>query len=88
MFGFPCAHAFVVIRTMRQDVYEYVDRCHHISTQNLIYSSQFQPLATHNMKKLFTDSSLEDGEGHSFPTLLPPKEKRPLGIPRKRCIES
>ena len=52
MSGLPCAHACAVIRTMRQDVYEYLDICHHISTQNLIYSSQFQPLETHNMPKL------------------------------------
>ena len=75
MSGLQCAHACVVIRKMRQDVYEYVDRCQHISTQNLIYSGQFQPLEMHNMPKLSVDSSLEDGESHSFPTLLPPKVK-------------
>ena len=86
--GFPCAHAYAIIRTMRQDVYEYMDMRHHISTQNLIYSGQFQPLATHNMPKLSADSNLEDGEGHSFPTFLPPTMKRLPGRPRQRRIES
>ena len=88
MFGLSCAHACDVIRTTRQDIYEYVDICHHVSTQNLIYSSQFQPLATHKMPKLSANRSLEDGEGHSFPTLLPPKVKRHPGRPLQRHIES
>ena len=64
------------------------DICQHVSTQNLIYSSQFQPLETHNMPKLSIDRSFEKGEGHSFPTLLPPKVKQTLGRPRQRHIKS
>ena len=78
MSRLPCAHASGVIRTMRQDVYKYVDICHHVSTQNLIYSSQFQLVATHNMPKLYTNGSLKDGEENSFLTLLPSKVKQPL----------
>ena len=32
MSGLPCAHACDDFRTMRQDVYEYLDICHHILT--------------------------------------------------------
>ena len=67
----PCAHACAVIRYSKQDVYEYVDTCFHISTHNLIYSGQLQPLAKHNMPKPSANGSLQDGEGHSYPTLLP-----------------
>ena len=44
----PCAHVCAIIRTMRHDVYEYIDPCFHVSTQQLIYSGQFQSLPTHN----------------------------------------
>ena len=77
MSGLPCAHACAVIRYSKQDVYDYVDTCFLLSTHNLIYSGQFQPLATHNMPKPSDDGSLQDGEGHSYPTLLPPNVKRP-----------
>ena len=64
MSRLPCAHTCVIIHYSKQDVYEYVDTCFHVSTQNLIYSSQFQPLATHNMLKPSVDGILQDGEGH------------------------
>ena len=88
MYGLPCAHTCVVIHYSKQDVYEYVDTCFHVSTHNLIYSHQFQPLAMYNMPKPSTDGSLQDREGHSYPTLLPQNVKRPLGRPRQRRIES
>ena len=88
MSGFPCAYAWAVIRYSKQDVYEYVDTCFHVLTHNLIYSGQFQQLETHNMPKSFVDRSLQDGEGHSYPTPLPPNVKRPPGRPRQRRIES
>ena len=53
----PCAHACAVIRYSKQDVYDYVDTCFLLSTHNLIYSGQFQPLATHNMPKPSDDGS-------------------------------
>ena len=81
------AHACVVIRYSKQDVYEYVDTCFLVSTHNLIYFGQFQPLVIHNMHKPFADGSLQDG-GHSYPTLLPSNVKRPPRRPRQRCIES
>ena len=88
MSSLPCAHACAVIRYSKQDVYDYVDTCFLLSTHNLIYSGQFQPLATHNMPKPSDDGSLQDGECHSYPTLLPPNVKRPPGRPRQSCIES
>ena len=88
MSGLPCAHTCVVIRYSKQDVYEYVDTCFHVSTHNLIYYRQFQPLAMYNMSKPSTDGSLQDGEGHSYPTLLPPNVKQLLGRPRQHRIES
>ena len=41
MSGFPCAYGCAIIRVSKQDVYEYVDTCFHVSSQNLIYSGQF-----------------------------------------------
>ncbi|KAL6348604.1 hypothetical protein AAG906_016124 [Vitis piasezkii] len=37
MSKLPCAHVCVVIRTLRHNVYEYIDPCFHVSTQHLIY---------------------------------------------------
>ena len=88
MSGLPCAHVCAVIRTMRHDVYEYIDPCFHVSTQHLIYSGQFQPLPTHNMPKVCEDGSLQDGEGNLFPSLQPPHVRRPPERSRKRQIES
>ena len=88
MFGLPCAHACDVIRYSKHDVYEYVDTCFLVSTHNLIYFGQFQLLATHNMPKPSADGSLQDGEGHSYPTLLPLNVKKPPGRPRQIRIES
>ena len=40
MFRLSCAHAYVVIHTMRQIVYKCVETCYK-SPENLIYSDQF-----------------------------------------------
>ncbi|RVX01277.1 hypothetical protein CK203_031349 [Vitis vinifera] len=37
MFGLPCPHVCAVIRTLRHDVYDYIDPCFKVSTQHLIY---------------------------------------------------
>ena len=42
----------------------------------------------HDMPKLSADGSLQDGEGHSYPTLLAQQVKRPLRRPRQCLIES
>ena len=77
-----CAHVCAIIRTMRHNVYEYIDPCFHVFTQHLIYSGQFQPLPTHNMPKVCEDGTLQDGGGNIFPGLQPPQVRRPLGRPR------
>ncbi|XP_059591129.1 uncharacterized protein LOC109121789 [Vitis vinifera] len=41
MSGLPCPHVCAVIRTLRHDVYDYIDPCFKVSTQQLIYSGQF-----------------------------------------------
>ncbi|RVW39227.1 hypothetical protein CK203_112427 [Vitis vinifera] len=71
MSSLPCAHVCAVILTLRHDVYDYIDPCFHVSLQDLIYSSQFQPLPTHNMPKLCDDGSLQDCTGNSFPAFQP-----------------
>eukprot|EP00261_Vitis_vinifera_P030664 XP_019071907.1 PREDICTED: uncharacterized protein LOC104882791 [Vitis vinifera] len=38
MSGLPCPHVCAVIRTLRHDVYDYIDPCFKVSTQQLIYS--------------------------------------------------
>ena len=38
MSGLPCPHVCAVIRTLRHDVYDYIDPCFKVSTQYLIYS--------------------------------------------------
>ncbi|XP_019079654.1 uncharacterized protein LOC109123690 [Vitis vinifera] len=38
MSELPCPHVCVVIRTLRHDVYDYIDPCFKVSTQQLIYS--------------------------------------------------
>ncbi|XP_034680770.1 uncharacterized protein LOC117910734 [Vitis riparia] len=88
MSGLPCAHVCAIIRTLRHDVYDYIDPCFHVSMQDLIYSGQFQPLPTHNMPKLCDDGSLQDCAGNTFPAFQPPHVRRPPGRPRQRCIES
>ncbi|WJZ99969.1 hypothetical protein VitviT2T_018371 [Vitis vinifera] len=88
MSGLPCPHVCVVIRTLRHDVYDYIDPCFKVSTQHLIYSGQFQPLPTHNMPKVCEAGTLQDGQGNVFPSLQPPQVRRPPRRPRKRRIES
>ncbi|RVW49070.1 hypothetical protein CK203_111715 [Vitis vinifera] len=88
MSGLPCPHVCAVIRTLRHDVYDYIDPCFKVSTQHLIYSGQFQPLPTHNMPKVCEAGTLQDGQGNVFPSLQPPQVRRPPGRPRQRRIES
>ncbi|WJZ87677.1 hypothetical protein VitviT2T_007043 [Vitis vinifera] len=88
MSRLPCPHVCVVIRTLRHDVYDYIDPCFKVSTQHLIYSGQFQPLPTHNMPKVCEAGTLQDGQGNVFPSLQPPEVRRPPGRPRQRRIES
>ncbi|RVW46129.1 hypothetical protein CK203_076182 [Vitis vinifera] len=87
MSGLPCAHVCAVIRTLRHDVYDYIDPCFHVSMQDLIYSGQFQPLPTHNMPKLCDDGSLRL-RGQLLSCFQPPHVRRPPGRPRQRRIES
>ncbi|KAL6348644.1 hypothetical protein AAG906_016173 [Vitis piasezkii] len=88
MFVLPCAHVCAIICTMRHDVYEYIDPCFHVSTQQLIYSGQFQSLPTHNMPKVCEDGSLQDRVGNLFPVLQPPYVRHPPERPQQRCIET
>ncbi|RVW88786.1 hypothetical protein CK203_034725 [Vitis vinifera] len=88
MSGLPCPHVCAVIRTLRHDVYDYIDPCFKVSTQQLIYSGQFQPLPTHNMPKVCEAGTLQDGQGNVFPSLQPPQVRRPPGRPRQKRIES
>ncbi|XP_059598679.1 uncharacterized protein LOC132255063 [Vitis vinifera] len=88
MSGLPCPHVCAMIRTLRHDVYDYIDPCFKVSTQQLIYSGQFQPLPTHNMPKVCEAGTLQDGQGNVFPSLQPPQVRRPPGRPRQRRIES
>ncbi|RVW66874.1 hypothetical protein CK203_064248 [Vitis vinifera] len=88
MSGLPCPHVCAVIRTLRHDVYDYIDPCFKVSTQHLIYSGQFQPLPTHNMPKVCEVGTLQDGQGNVFPSLQPPQVRRPPRRPRQRRIES
>ncbi|KAL6342601.1 hypothetical protein AAG906_012461 [Vitis piasezkii] len=69
----PCLHVCAVIRTLRHDVYDYIDPCFKVSTQHLIYSGRFQPLPTHNMPKVCEVGILQDGQGNVFPSLQPRK---------------
>ena len=88
MFGLPCAHVCIAIRTMIHDVYEYVNPYYHVSIQHLIYLSQFQPLPMHNMPKVYENGSLQDGASNLFPALQPPQVRRPPRRPLKIRIES
>ncbi|RVW58946.1 hypothetical protein CK203_107671 [Vitis vinifera] len=88
MSGLPCAHVCAVIRTLRHDVYDYIDPCFHVSMQDLIYSGQFQPLPTHNMPKLCDDRGyVIDCAGNSFPACQP-HVRCPPERPRRLRIES
>ncbi|RVW53409.1 hypothetical protein CK203_085009 [Vitis vinifera] len=86
MSGLPCPHVCVVIRTLRHDVYDYIDPCFKVSTQHLIYSGQFQPLPTHNMPKVCEARTLQNGQGNVFPSLQPPQVRRPPGRPGKGVL--
>ena len=83
-----CSHVCAVIHTLRHNVYEYIDPRFNVSTQYLIYSSQFQPLPMHNMPKVCEDGSLQDGAGNLFLALQPPHVRRPLGRCWQKHIES
>ena len=88
MSGLPCSHVCAVIRTLRHDVYDYIDPCFNVSIQHLIYSGQFQPFPTHNMLKVCEDGSLQDCADNLFFALQPPHVRHPPGRPRQRRIES
>ncbi|KAJ8423414.1 hypothetical protein Cgig2_032664 [Carnegiea gigantea] len=90
--GLPCVHAMAVIEREKFNVYDYVNPCYKAPMQRTIYMNVMHPMETH-------DVGIVDGDtGHVVGgdeldedfnrRILPPKNPRGAGRPRKRRIES
>ena len=88
MLGIPCEHACAALLSTGQNIFDYVEDCYKFPNQELIYSSSFEPIETHDMPSADNDGVAHDFSGKVFPSLNPPHMKRPLGRPRKRRSES
>lgn len=78
MSGLPCEHACAVARMIRHEAYEYVEPCQKLSPHELINSG-------YNIPKRDIDHGVvrDVDEDCSYPSLEPPKVKRPLGKPQR-----
>lgn len=85
MSGIPCAHACAAIKLVHGNVYEFVDDCYKLATQQKIYASMMRPVATHDcphpqsptVTSMLTETFLK-----------PPTTKRRPGRPKRKRIES
>ncbi|XP_028805899.1 uncharacterized protein LOC114760781 [Neltuma alba] len=85
MSGIPCPHACAAIKLVHRSVYDYVDDCYKLSTQEKIYANSMRPIATHDCPQ--PDAPIVS---HMLTqTFLHPLiTKRPPGRPRINRIES
>ena len=80
--GIPCPHVCVAIKHFHGNVYEYVNECYKVTSQQRIYRSSMIPVVTIDMPDLNNiDVSLH-------PLLKPPITSRPSGRPKIKRRES
>ncbi|XP_028754382.1 uncharacterized protein LOC114713878 [Neltuma alba] len=85
MSGIPCAHACAAIKLAHGNVYDYVEECYKITSQQKIYNRSMIPVVTIDMPDI-NDYRMENILGQTF--LQPPRTSRPPGRPRIKRRES
>ena len=84
--GIPCPHACLAIKHFHGNVYDYVDECFKVTTQQRIYDEGMIPVVTNDMPDLNSYMLLE--EVTSLQLLYPPKTSRASGQPKSKRRES
>ncbi|XP_028773768.1 uncharacterized protein LOC114730821 [Neltuma alba] len=85
MSGIPCPHACTTIKLVLGNVYDYVEDCYKITTQEKIYRRSMIPVITIDMPNP-NNLRMENIMGQIF--LQPPQTSRPPGRPRTTRRES
>ena len=75
MSGIPCDHACAVLLSIGQNVVDFVDEIFKSPAQQLVYSSTFHGIETHNMPKVQYDGVVRDVIGNVFFSLSHPALK-------------
>ena len=81
-----CEHAFTVILFIGQNSADFIDNMLKLPAQQLVYSSIFHDIETHDMLKVDDNGVVRDVIGNVFFSLKPPCIKRPVGRSRKKHI--
>ncbi|KAJ8438971.1 hypothetical protein Cgig2_018882 [Carnegiea gigantea] len=88
----PCVHAMAVIEQEKLYVYNYVNPCYKAPTQRTIYMNVIHSMETHDTGVVHSDTGLvvrgDDLDEDFNRRILPPKNPRGAGRPRKRRVES
>ena len=88
MSSIPCDHACAILLSIGKNVVDFVDEIFKSLAQQLVYSSTFHGIETHDMLKVQDDGIVRDVIGNVFFSLKPPYVKRSPRKPRKKRIES
>ncbi|KAJ8421945.1 hypothetical protein Cgig2_006416 [Carnegiea gigantea] len=92
LHGVLCVHAMAVIEREKLYVYDYVHPCYKAPTQRTIYMNVIHPMETHDTGVVDGDTGLvvggDDLDEDFNRRILPPKNPRGVGRPRKRRVES
>ena len=90
--GLPCVHAMAVIEREKLYVHDYVNPCYKAPTQRTIYMNAIHPMETHDTGVVDGDTGLvvggDDLDEDFNRRILPPKNPRGAGRPKKRRVES
>ncbi|XP_028799513.1 uncharacterized protein LOC114754838 [Neltuma alba] len=85
MSGIPCPHACAAIKALNCNVYDFVEECYKITSQQKIYGRTMTPVVTIDMPNP-NNYWLQDIASQVF--LAPPLTSRPPGRPRINRQES
>ncbi|XP_028763647.1 uncharacterized protein LOC114721920 [Neltuma alba] len=85
MTGIPCPHACAAIRVVHANVYDFVEDCYKITSQEKIYGNTMIPVVTIDRPNP-NDYMLQNIGNQVW--LYPPTTSRPSGRPRIRRRES
>ncbi|XP_028772552.1 uncharacterized protein LOC114729679 [Neltuma alba] len=85
MSGIPCPHACAAIKAVNCNVYDFVDECYKITSQQKIYGRSMIPVATVDMPNP-NNYWVENIGSQVF--LAPPLTNRPPGRPKVKRRES
>ena len=90
--GLPCVHAMAVIEREKLYVYDYVNPCYKALPQRTIYMNAVHPMETHDTRVVDGGTGLvvggDDLDEDFNRRILPPKNPRGAGRPKKRRVES